>query len=174
MSADTNTLNEDMLEPMEKTPVEDAVEQGNTNGLQVEGDSDAFTGILPREAIVDEPIQEESSQEALTAAVERVAKVEDTQDMSIPHVEPLPNSEPETPVPPSVSPSPVTTPAELTIPNPLQFNETPNYKTKYILSGHRRSISSVKFNPAGTILASAGERTQIVELCCQLRSIFGS
>lgn len=35
--------------------------------------------------------------------------------------------------------------------------DTPNYKTKYILSGHARSISAIKFSPDGTMLASCGE-----------------
>ncbi|KAF8912836.1 WD40-repeat-containing domain protein [Gymnopilus junonius] len=32
----------------------------------------------------------------------------------------------------------------------------PNYKLRYILSGHRLSISAIKFSPDGSILASAG------------------
>ena len=33
---------------------------------------------------------------------------------------------------------------------------TPNYKPHLILSGHNKSISSVKFSPDGNLLASAG------------------
>jgi len=33
---------------------------------------------------------------------------------------------------------------------------TPNYKPQLILSGHKKSISSVKFSPDGNFLASAG------------------
>lgn len=32
----------------------------------------------------------------------------------------------------------------------------PQYALKYILSGHTRSISSIKFSPDGTMLASSG------------------
>ena len=32
----------------------------------------------------------------------------------------------------------------------------PNYKPQLILSGHKKSISSVKFSPDGNLLASAG------------------
>ena len=32
----------------------------------------------------------------------------------------------------------------------------PQYKLRYILSGHTRSTSSLKFSPDGTMLASAG------------------
>lgn len=57
-------------------------------------------------------------------------------------------------------PSPPSPPAKpLDLPNgvPAQ-NDTPNYKTTFIMSGHTRAISCVKFNPEGTMLASAGER----------------
>jgi WD40 repeat protein len=177
MSVDKNVLNEDVSdsEPMEATLDEDMVAQSTTNGVQVEGDSGVFAGISPtRDVTVDEPIREGSDQEVQSAAAEHVTKVEDTQDTVIHQVELRPNSELETPVPPSVSPSPVATPAETITPNSVPFNETPNYKTKYILSGHRRSISSVKFNPAGTILASAGECFHQLEYCLKLRNIFVS
>jgi len=32
----------------------------------------------------------------------------------------------------------------------------PNYKLRSALSGHRMSVSSIKFSPDGSILASAG------------------
>jgi len=34
-----------------------------------------------------------------------------------------------------------------------------SYRAKYILSGHTMAISSVKFNPTGSVLASAGTCT---------------
>jgi COMPASS component SWD3 len=33
---------------------------------------------------------------------------------------------------------------------------SPNYKLRFILSGHTSSISSIKFSPDGSLLASAG------------------
>lgn len=39
---------------------------------------------------------------------------------------------------------------------PMLHDGTPDYKTKYILSGHARSISAIKFSPDGTMLASCG------------------
>ena len=40
---------------------------------------------------------------------------------------------------------------------PILHDGTPDYKAKYILSGHARSISAIKFSPDGTMLASCGE-----------------
>lgn len=61
------------------------------------------------------------------------------------------------------SPPPSTTPAiESPIETQDQTSAAPKYTTKYIMSGHTRSISSVKFHPEGTILASAGERVASV------------
>ena len=57
----------------------------------------------------------------------------------------------------SPSATPPVEPSKTSTPTPIQVSEVPDYRTKYIFSGHRRSISTVKFNPAGTILASAGE-----------------
>lgn len=37
----------------------------------------------------------------------------------------------------------------------------PQYALKYILSGHTRSISSIKFSPDGTMLASSGTPLQV-------------
>jgi len=36
------------------------------------------------------------------------------------------------------------------------YSRNPRYSLRYSLSGHRQSISSLKFNPDGSILASAG------------------
>lgn len=41
----------------------------------------------------------------------------------------------------------------------------PNYKPHLILSGHRKSISSVKFSPDGNLLASAGAFLLAATLC---------
>lgn len=47
-----------------------------------------------------------------------------------------------------------TTPA---IPEPQSTR--PNFKTRFILSGHTRGISAVKFSPDGSMLASSGMST---------------
>jgi len=40
----------------------------------------------------------------------------------------------------------------------LPFNTNgPKYQLRLILSGHRRSVSALKFSPDGSMLASAGE-----------------
>jgi WD40 repeat protein len=43
-------------------------------------------------------------------------------------------------------------------PTPNQTPRTPtlNYRAQLILSGHKKSISSIKFSPDGNLLASAG------------------
>lgn len=91
------------------------------------------------------------------------------EDVQMPDTESLP---PDDTVKPAVaSPSPVPPPMISTL-APAQFSEVPDYRTKFIFSGHRRSISSVKFNPAGTILASAGRRVIVCVLVIKLRGVF--
>ena len=43
---------------------------------------------------------------------------------------------------------------------------TLNYKAQLILSGHKKSISSVKFSPDGNLLASAGVSLSIALSTC--------
>ena len=46
----------------------------------------------------------------------------------------------------------------------LQFiDEGPKFQLRFTLSGHRRSVSALKFSPDGSILASAGD--PFVSLC---------
>jgi len=39
----------------------------------------------------------------------------------------------------------------------LSMTRGPNFRQKYILSGHGKSISSLKFSPDGSLLASSGQ-----------------
>lgn len=41
------------------------------------------------------------------------------------------------------------------IPSADQPKSRPDYKQRFILAGHRRAVSSLKFSPDGTLLASA-------------------
>ena len=49
------------------------------------------------------------------------------------------------------------------LPNASQSSE-PVYQVKFIMSGHTRSVSSLKFSPDGTMLASAGKSYAFVIL----------
>ena len=75
-----------------------------------------------------------------------------------------PSIELKAPTSPPSSPSPPPLPSVAATPEVSQHvvahsaEVPPDYRTQSILSGHTRSISSVKFNPEGTLLASAGER----------------
>lgn len=42
-------------------------------------------------------------------------------------------------------------------PLPSSSGPSPNYQLRAILSGHKLSISAIKFSPDGSMLASAGE-----------------
>ena len=109
---------------------------------------------------MDEPTQLEPERREPSPEFEPVTKVEDvTEDvlMSEPVMSYGTEDEVTTPLDGTVQP-PVTP-----LPDPPkvvqeQVQTIPKYQTRYIMSGHTRSISSVKFNPEGTILASAGER----------------
>jgi COMPASS component SWD3 len=56
-----------------------------------------------------------------------------------------------------IQPKPDEVPDETTTTN----RSKPQYALKYILSGHTRSISSIKFSPDGTTLASSGTPLQV-------------
>lgn len=79
---------------------------------------------------------------------------------------PLPSETREFIAPTAQSPPPppessTQTPAPVPEPTPPQGPYRPNYKPHVMLSGHTRSISSVRFSPNGATLASCGK--------CQLR-----
>lgn len=55
-------------------------------------------------------------------------------------------------------------------PMPKKDRSRPQYAVKYILSGHTMAISSLKFSPDGTMLASSASRGQTREAVgCILR-----
>ena len=74
--------------------------------------------------------------------------------------QPTPDSR-ESVAPTALSPPPPPdSSAQTPAPVPQPKSQTPyrpNYKPKLMLSGHSRSISSVKFSPDGSMLASCGE-----------------
>lgn len=115
----------------------------------------------PAASPTDDQTQPELSDEADALQLEPVPKIEDL-------LEDAPISEAGMPLGEDVrmSASPVRQPSSPPFATPASgtpeevqepTSAVPNYTTKYIMSGHTRSISSVKFHPEGTILASAGE-----------------
>lgn len=52
-------------------------------------------------------------------------------------------------------------------------NSVPNYELRFILSGHMQSVSSLKFSPDGSMLASAGVILSMVYLFFLLSSSGG-
>lgn len=103
--------------------------------------------------------------------LEDVPQVEPVQEEAMNHVEePVADgmlTEPEAEQPTSSPPAPNGTSPEQTKDEDMKppsspaavvdSDGVPNYKTRYIMSGHARSISAIKFSPDGTMLASCGE-----------------
>ena len=83
---------------------------------------------------------------------------------------PPPDSRESVP-PTAVSPLPVPdSSAQIPLPTPTpkpQGPYVPNYQPHLILSGHSRSISSVKFSPDGSMLASCGEFSSMRAPCSE-------
>lgn len=80
---------------------------------------------------------------------------------SAPH-SPFPE-ENQNPPPVDVKPEPSSQEATPGAPEPPRAPDGP-YRTKYIMSGHKRSVSSVKFSPDGAMLASCCELPFFVEM----------
>lgn len=73
--------------------------------------------------------------------------------------------DPQVPAPqrestPAPAPGPSTSGA-----GPSAGRERPNYELRHVLRGHSQSISSVKFSPDGTLLASCGEQCSLLVRC---------
>lgn len=112
-------------------------------------------------AMEDQPPLEHAEEEFAPDA-EPVTKIEDlTADVPMSEVGISPDADlevPPTPIEPSPPPPSHAPVAGPTTAAREEVKLAPNYATRYIMSGHTRSISTVKFNPEGTILASAGKR----------------
>lgn len=102
----------------------------------------------------------ESVKDIIVPEVVLAAKIEEPDEIvPMSEAEIPPSTEVKMPNPPE-SPPPGPPPSRPPrIAQEEEGQKVPNYKTTLILSGHTRSISSVKFNPEGTILASAGEQS---------------
>lgn len=88
-----------------------------------------------------------------TGTREMSQKVDDTTDL--PLDETAIKYEPSaTPLP--LVPSPPVPTSPPSVENSSQETTRPNYKLRYMLSGHTRSVSSLKFSPDGSLLASSG------------------
>ena len=98
--------------------------------------------MTPRQSATDDSSTEED--DAASQTTEDDPQIPESEHAPLPPAQPHPPPVP----PPSAPPNPP--------PANAQSRARPRYELRHTLSGHTMSISSVKFSPDGTLLASCG------------------